>query len=153
MKIIELKVRNEPGDETKLAVVYAQLRDILIELNKKEMPAHVINSLNSDIEELNTAALSEKEMMKLAKDKQAKILKLVEQEMKYVPKNHFRNIWLALGIAAFGLPLGLAFGLSIGNMAMLGVGLPIGLVMGLVVGTKLDKKAEEEGRQLDVELK
>jgi hypothetical protein len=70
-----------------------------------------------------------------------------------VPKNHYRNQWLALGMATFGIPFGVALGMSLGNMALLGIGLPIGLAVGIAVGSGMDKKAFEEGRQLDVEIK
>ncbi len=56
-------------------------------------------------------------------------------------------------MAAFGLPLGLTFGTSMGNMGLLGLGLPIGMVIGLVLGTAMDKKAAEAGKQLDLEIK
>ncbi len=58
---------------------------------------------------------------------------------------------MSLGMAAFGLPLGVVFGSSTGNMGLLGIGLPIGMVIGMGVGSKMDKKAFEEGRQLDLE--
>ncbi len=56
-------------------------------------------------------------------------------------------------MAAFGIPLGVAFGISIGNMGLLGIGLPIGMVIGMAVGSVMDKKAVESGRQLDLEIK
>ena len=68
-------------------------------------------------------------------------------------KNHYRNTWLALGMAAFGIPLGVAFGTSSGNMGLIGIGLPIGMVIGMAVGSGMDKKAVESGRQLDLEIK
>ena len=58
---------------------------------------------------------------------------------------------MALGMAAFGVPLGVAFGTSLDDMSFLAIGLPIGMVIGLAVGSGMDKKALEEGRQLDVE--
>jgi hypothetical protein len=56
-------------------------------------------------------------------------------------------------MAGFGIPIGVAFGASLGNMAFLGIGLPIGLATGIAVGSGMDKKAFEEGRRLDVEIK
>lgn len=82
-----------------------------------------------------------------------RMVNTLEKEVKLVPKNHYRNRWLALGMAAFGLPMGVVFGISLGNMAFLAIGLPIGMAIGIAVGTGLDKKASEEGRQLDVEIK
>ena len=91
--------------------------------------------------------------MKEIKKSQTGILKLVEKELKLVPKAHYRNIWLAVGMSAFGISIGVAFGLVFGNMAFLGLGLPLGMAIGVGVGTGMDKKAFEEGRQLDVEIK
>ena len=56
-------------------------------------------------------------------------------------------------MSALGLPLGLIYGLSMGNLGLIGIGLSIGMAMGIVLGTKMDKKAQKEGRQLDVEVK
>jgi hypothetical protein len=56
-------------------------------------------------------------------------------------------------MTSFGLPLGVAFGISIGNIGLLGLGLPIGMAIGLAVGTSMDKKAAAEGRQLAFEVK
>ena len=82
-----------------------------------------------------------------------KIIKKLEKEVKLVPKNYYSYLWLAIGIASFGVPIGVAFGAMLGNMAFLGIGLPIGLAIGFLVGYEMDKKAYEEGRQLDVEIK
>lgn len=59
---------------------------------------------------------------------------------------------MALGMVVFGLPLGIAFGTILDNIGLLGIGLPIGMVIGLAVGTGMDKKAKEEGRQLNIEV-
>ena len=56
-------------------------------------------------------------------------------------------------MAAFGLPIGAGFGASLQNMAFLGIGLPIGMAIGMAIGTGMDKKAFEEGRQLDLEIR
>ena len=56
-------------------------------------------------------------------------------------------------MSAFGLPIGVAFGLSLGNLGLLGIGLPIGMGIGVALGTFLDKKAKAAGKQLEVELK
>lgn len=56
-------------------------------------------------------------------------------------------------MAAFGIPFGVVFGISLGNMAFLGIGIPIGMVVGIAIGTAMDKRAFDEGRQLDLEIK
>ena len=70
----------------------------------------------------------------------------MEEKHLLVPKNHYRNKWLALGMAVFGVLLGDAFGASLQNMAILAIGLLIGVVIGMTIGTGMDKKAGEEGR-------
>ena len=81
-----------------------------------------------------------------------RILKLIEKEQKLVPKNIYRNRWLAIGMSAFGIPFRVAFGISLGNMAFLAIGLPLGMAIGIAIGAGMDKKAFEEGRQLDLEI-
>lgn len=56
-------------------------------------------------------------------------------------------------MSAFGLPVGVAIGLSIGNIGLLAIGLPIGMVIGIAVGTVMDKKAFDTGKQLEIEIK
>ena len=51
------------------------------------------------------------------------------------------------------LPIGAAIGSVSGNMGVLGAGLPIGMGIGIAVGMSMDKKAINEGRQLDIEIK
>ena len=66
---------------------------------------------------------------------------MIEKELKLVTKHHYRTTWLAVGMAAFGIPFGVAFGASLGNMAFLGIGIPIGMVVGMAIGSNMDKKA------------
>ncbi len=72
--------------------------------------------------------------------------------MRIVPKNAYRNRWLAIGMVVFGMPMGAAYGVSMGNMAFIGVGIPIGMVFGMAIGARMDKKAAKEGRQLKFEV-
>jgi predicted RND superfamily exporter protein len=153
MNIIELKSRQNISTDIKLSKIYSQFEVLLSELKRKELPSKFIESVNQDIEELNSTSLTDNELRKLVKKKQTRIIKLAEKELKIVPKNYYRNLMLAVGMSVFGLPIGVAFGLSIGNMGLLGIGLPIGMVIGIAIGSIIDKKAFEEGRQLDVEIK
>ena len=102
---------------------------------------------------VNSISDSDSKLGKKVKKIQTNILKLLEKELKLVAKNHYRNMWLAVGMSAFGVPLGVVFGLIMDNMALLALGLPIGMVIGIAYGTTLDKKAQENGNQLDVEIK
>lgn len=146
MSIIELKERQDNSEDDKLSRIYSQLGELLKELKKKELPHQIIESVNQDVEELNATTFSENELRKLVKQKQTKIIKLVEKELKITPKNYYRSLWLVLGMI-FGSAIGPGFGISFG------IGIPIGMVIGIAVGSAMDKKAFEAGRQLDVEIK
>ena len=152
MEINALKKRDGIDSDKKLIDLHVQFEKLLSELRKRELPDEVVQSINTNIDLIDPTLGSEKEYLKQLRKTQADILKLIEKELKLVPKNHYRNVWLALGIAAFGVPLGVAIGAGLGNMAFIGIGLPIGIPIGLAIGTALDKKAAEEGRQLDVEI-
>ena len=152
MTIIELKDRLEFDADSKMYKLYIQFTQLINELRKKDLPDVIVEAINEDIKDLNS--LTTAEQVKVAvKQKQTKIMKLLEKQLKIVPINYYRNIWLAVGMSAFGLPIGVTFGLSLHNMGLLGIGLPIGMAIGLGVGSGMDKKALQEGRQLNVEIK
>jgi hypothetical protein len=153
MNITELNLRPELDKNIKLKEAYIQFEKLLIELRKRDLPEGLASSINHDIDSLNSIPNFGDETGKTIRKLQSGIIKLLEKEIKVVPKNHYRNQWLALGMATFGIPFGVALGMSLGNMALLGIGLPIGLAVGIAVGSGMDKKAFEEGRQLDVEIK
>ena len=152
MKIIELKKRPNIEKNSKSKEAYLQLEKLLNELTKRELPNNMVVSINKELEELNFLTDSRKELKKRIKKKQCNITKSLENELKIVSKNHYRNLWMAVGMAAFGLPFGVAFGSILGNMAFLGIGLPIGMVIGMALGSRMDKKAFEEGRQLALDI-
>ncbi len=151
MEIKELNKKPGIEQNKELIRAYTQFDKLLTELKKKEIPIEIVNSINNGIEQINSVSESEKELRKKIRKTQSGIIKLIEKEHKLVTKNHYKNTWLTVGMAAFGIPLGIAFGTSLGNMGLLGIGLPIGMIIG--IGTTMDKKAFEEGRQLDLEIK
>ena len=152
MKLHELKQQSD-NEDFKLNEIYTQFTKLLIELEKRELADEIVVSINQDIDEINSMTTIKKELRKQIKLRLQRIIKLLEKEVKLVPRNYYRNMWLVLGMAAFGLPMGVAFGTSLGDMAYIGLGLPIGMAIGQGVGDGMDKKAMKEGRQLDVEIK
>jgi hypothetical protein len=153
MEIKELKKRLSIAENKKLMSVFTQFNELLKELKTKELSDPLIMSINTKIDDINLISDSEKELRKQIRKSQSSILQLLEKELKLVTKNHYRNTWLALGMATFGIPIGVIFGAILGNMGLMGIGLPIGMAIGIAVGTKMDKKAFEEGRQIDLEIK
>ncbi len=117
------------------------------------MPSEIVNLINQNIDEINSFSGSNKDLQKQIRKSQSNILKLIEKELKLVPKNLYRTRWMVIGMTVFGVPLGMAFGASLDNMAFLGIGIPIGMVIGMAIGAGMDKKAFEEGRQIDLEIK
>ena len=162
MEIFELKEKESISENVKINRIYIQFQKILKELRKKELPESIVESINQRIEELNSISHRNKELKKLFKQNQAKIIKLLEKELKIVPKYYYRNLWLTLGVFVFGFPIGLLIGAALGltimdNFSYFGVGISmgisIGMCIGIVLGSGMDKKALTEGRQLDVEIK
>lgn len=98
---------------------------------------------------LNAFSGSDPELLKALKTNQAAILKLLEKELKIVPRNHYQMLWLTLGVYIFGIPIGVAFGAIMRNMGLFGVGLPIGMSIEIPFGAGMDTKAKNDGRQPD----
>ena len=151
MKIKELSKRPTLVQKPKLHKKYLQFGQLISELNKEEYPDETVTSINELIEPVNAFSGSEKELNKVLKKAQSALIALLEQKLKIVVKNHYRNLYLAIGIA-----LGVSFGAALGpiteNYALSGIGLPFGMAIGIAIGTNMDKKAREEGRQLNIEL-
>lgn len=137
---------------SKLALKADVFEKLLNELKSRGLPESMIESINQQVALVHSSGIEEKTFAKQLSKSQSLILKQLEKELKIVPKNYYRMIFMSIGMAGFGIPMGVAFGLSIGNLAFLGLGLPIGLAIGIAIGTAKDKKAAAEGNQLDVEI-
>ena len=149
-KLIE---RQQFSENLKAFNLYEQLGRLLNALEEKKLTTETVDLINQEIEHLNSISHIDKHFVKSIKEKENRIIKLLEKRHKVVPKNYYRKLWMILGMSAFGIPMGVAFGLSLGNMGLLGIGLPIGMAVGAGVGSSMDKKALNEGRQLDFEAK
>nr|WP_321454072.1 hypothetical protein [uncultured Carboxylicivirga sp.] len=152
MEIIELARKPEIKRNIRLRKRLMNLRKLLCELNKKELPFDVLESINEKVEEINLFKGSEKFLAFKVRRVLRFIFKLVENKLKIVPKSYYRTRWILLGMIIIGIPLGLIIGLVIGKMVYAGLGIPAGMVIGLFIGETKDKKALAEGRQLDLEL-
>ena len=149
-KLIE---RQNISENLNASNAYQQLGKLLNALEVKELPTETVDLINNEIEELNSISEIDKFFVKAIKEKENNVIKLIEKKHKIIPRNYYRKLWMILGMSAFGIPMGLVFGLSIGNFGMLGIGLPIGMAIGVGVGSSMDKKAFNQGRQLDFEVK
>ncbi len=150
IEITDLKARPESISHSKSAITYKEFEKLLNDLKTRKPPQQIVNQINKSIEQINLSTLSGMQFEKMVKKEQMILLKSLEKEMKLVPKNYYRNMWMLLGFTVFGLPIGTALGLSLGNIGLLSIGLPIGMGIGAAIGTSMDSKAQKEGRQLNV---
>jgi len=151
MEIINLQEKMDLSQNKKLKRRFSYYQDLLEDLRSREIPDSIIQIINQDIETLNNFEGPPKEYGKQLRKTIRKGLQKLEKDLKVVPKNLFRSRWMAIGLSIFGIPLGVSFGASLGNMGFLGIGIPIGMVIGMAIGAGMDQKAEKEGRQLSVE--
>ncbi|WP_339879944.1 hypothetical protein [uncultured Algoriphagus sp.] len=149
MPLSELTHRPSFEENPKLARAANNLRTLLSAIEFKSIPDEQELKINEIVAGVNNFPGPDPELLKQIKSAQAGIIKLLDQELKLVPQNHYQLQWLVLGMATFGVPLGVVFGIALGNLAFLGIGLPIGMAIGIAIGTSKDKQAQDEGRQLD----
>ena len=149
MTMIPISPRPSFETNPKLAKQSHLLQSLLKAISEKQVPEEQASKIHEIISGINNFSGPDPELLKVMKVGQAAILKLLEKELKIVPQNHYQTLWMVLGMSAFGLPLGVAFGAALGNMAFLGIGLPIGMSIGIALGNGMDTKAKNEGRQLE----
>ena len=152
MEIKNLNKNKTLEQDKKLNKLYVSFEKLLDELKRREIPSELVHSINLQIEEVNSFSGQNRGLRKQIRKSRSKVLKLIEKELQLVTKNHYRNMFMALGMA-FGVAIGTALGTSNENTSFLSVGIGIGMVLGLGVGSAKDKKAKENGLQLDLEIK
>ncbi|RYF97365.1 MAG: hypothetical protein EOO02_20910 [Chitinophagaceae bacterium] len=144
--------RNLSSTEQKLQTAYSRFQELIQELETRSVPDNVVAQINQEISKLNATSEDPKVLLNVLKSTQQKVLRTLAKDPKLVSKNYYRNLWTALGMTTFGLPIGVAIGLSIKNPGLFIIGMPIGLAIGVAVGTSLDKKALAENKVLNTEL-
>lgn len=146
MTIENYKNKEELSQNKKYVKASSKMQDLIVALNKKEIPEEIISTINKDIKTLNLFVGTDKQIIKLTKKTTAKILKFVDTKLKLVSKHHYRNVGMIMGML-FGPIVTLPFD----GFGYSGVGMVFGMAIGIAIGTNLDKKAAKEGKQLDVE--
>ena len=152
MPVNPLKPRPGLLPPSRLQKRYASLEALCRELQQRELPAETAAGINQAVAALNLLPESDRSFPRRVSSTRSSILRMLEKDLNWVPRNHYRGQWMALGMAAFGVPIGTALGVVTGNMGLLGIGIPIGMTLGMTIGANLDKKAEREGRQLPLEV-
>ncbi|SFB47221.1 hypothetical protein [Algoriphagus aquimarinus] len=149
MSISTLSPSPSFNSNPKLAKAVQKLNALLDAVGQKGIPLTIEIQINEIVAGVNNFSGTDPQLIKQITAAQAAILKLLEKETGFVSKNHFQLQWLALGMAAFGIPMGVVFGAVLDNMAFIGIGLPIGMAIGIAVGTAKDAEASKQGKQLD----
>lgn len=72
---------SKPEIDSKLQDAYSRFEKLLIELRKKELPDAVVAFVNNEIEELNLFSGPGDEMKKKIKEKQIRIIELLEKKL------------------------------------------------------------------------
>lgn len=127
------------------------LNELITEINTKEVSKNISDKINEIIKQINDETDEKAFLIKLQEGKN-NIIKIVIDELKWIPKNYYRKTMLPIGMVSIGLPIGVCFGLLLDNMGLMGIGLPIGIAIGTLLGSIKDKKALEENRQLETEI-
>ncbi|WP_121665444.1 hypothetical protein [Mesonia aquimarina] len=156
MELKNLQLNPENFTNKKLVNSSVQFKKIIVELNKKDLTEETNLIINDSIDKLNATltSISEKKALTQLKKEQRKILHFVEKKHKIVAKKHYKEKYLFLCMAALSVPLAFVFWEFLHDMVLLAVFLTITLPIctGILIGTKMDQKAAEDERQLDVEL-
>jgi len=153
MSILSLSPRLSFETNPKLAKSAYKVSSLLEAIGQKEIPESIQTQINEIITGVNDFPGPDTLLIKQMTSAKTSILKLLEKELGIVPKNHYQAQWMVLGMTVFGIPMGVAFGAALNNMAFIGIGLPIGMSIGIAIGNSKDKEASEKGKQLDWESK
>ena len=148
MKIEKLKELKHADNNPRLTKAYNKVHCLIEALSTKEIPSEVLNSINEAIKLLNSFSGTEKELTKAFNKKYTSILALVKKELKFVTKNHYKTLWMVMGMS-----FGVVFSVILGDSGNIAIGIGLGTLLGIIVGTNLDKNAKESGNQLQIEDK
>lgn len=129
---------------------YNQLQKLIKELRKRELGEKTTADVNGEIMRFNQVNTAAPNFDRSLKQTQSAILQHLRENLNLVPKNHYRDLWLVLGMTALGIPLGVIFGVGFADMAFIAIGMPCGMALGIGIGVSKDKKAKKDGRQLDI---
>jgi len=114
-------------------------------LNDKEVNEKAENYIKERISEINKNLT-----FNTIKKEESKILDYVKKEFGYVAQNHYKALWIALGMSVIGVPLGISIGLALDQLGFMGIGIGLGLAIGVGIGSSKDQEAKKFGKQLPI---
>ena len=152
MKLIDLAPKAEFKND-KHEKAYLQLQQLLDILESRNLRPDIVEEINEQVAAVNVVIDQDNQFLKTGLKSQNNIVRILEKKAKLAPIRYYQKLWMVLGMSVFGIPFGMLFGMLMKNMGLFAIGLPIGLGIGSLIGRSMDTKAEQEGRQLPIELK
>ena len=150
MQLTKLKWTKNDVTHPKKEKTFDKLVSLLDEITNREISNATKEKLNETLDVLN--GMEENNFNKNIMKTYDKTIQTLVKEEKIVPAGYYKMLWMSLGMAAFGIPMGVAFSASLDNYAFIGIGLPIGMVIGMAIGAKKDEDAKKKGLQLNVNM-
>ena len=145
MELPELEVKEKDQLKKKEQKALEQFNELISALNDKELDEEMIEHIKGNMSNIRSELT-----FNTIKKEESKILDYVKQEKGYVAQNHYMTLWIALGMSAIGVPIGVAIGLALDQLGFMGIGIGGGLAIGVAIGSAKDKKAKEQGKQLPI---
>jgi hypothetical protein len=150
MALHALNRNTEDIADAKAAKEWSRMEKLRGALEGRTLSDETENLINAELGIVNQVDTEDRGAPRLIAGSYQNVIGILEKRENLVAPNHYQSRWMAMGMAIFGVPLGVAFGAALENTAFIGIGLPIGLSFGLAIGSGMDRKAAQEGRQLDI---
>jgi len=139
-------------EDQKLYGSISTLNILISEIEAKSIPEEVCFKINYQIDKVNFSYRENDGLIKKQLDIAfRKILNILKRDLGIIPENYYRNLWLALGMSVFGLPLGALIATLTSNTSYLVFGMLMGIVIGIAYGSKKDKDALQENKVIILE--
>lgn len=145
MNLPHLQIKTQDQLKKKDQNAIKHFNELIDALNDKSLDQENVDYIKEHI-----TAIEENLSYNTIKKKESKILDYIKDKKGYVAKNHYMSLWIALGMSAIGVPIGVAIGLALDQLGFMGIGIGSGLAMGIGIGSAKDNKAKQEGKQLPI---
>lgn len=145
MELSHLQPQDEKSLEKKEQKAVDHFNEIIDALNAKEIDENTVTYIHERM-----ASIQENFSFNTIKKEESKVLDFVNKQHGYVAQNHYKSLWIALGMSAIGVPIGVGIGLALDQLGFMGIGIAMGLTVGIIIGSTKDKEAKKKGKQLHV---
>ncbi len=137
--------------DEKLYASITHLKILISEIENKGVPEEVCYKINYQIDKMNSFANKKEGILNRQLEiTYYRILYILRRDVGIIPENYYRNLYLALGMSVFGLPLGALIASFLENTSYLIFGMLFGLAVGIVIGSKKDQIADKENKVIRV---